>query len=226
MASIPHTVESATRIAASCEGDSVECSHLLITSGAIAVWITALARPLVLVLGGHAYTGSAIAIGPLALAFVAMLSSQVTTIGITISKRNRYIAQYATYAAVVNIALCIALVHLLGMVGAAWATTAAYLLLTLCSLWRSQRLWPVVYELRRSATAAVLTVAFVLAGIRTDRSLWHASFGAVVIILALCIGFPALMLVTRTVDGRDVALLRRYLAATVVGLRRTRPPVR
>jgi hypothetical protein len=46
----------------------------------------------------------------------------------------------------------------------------------------------------------------------------------VAIILALCIGFPALVLVTRTVDGRDVTLLRRYLAATVAGRRRTKPP--
>ncbi len=225
MAWIPHAVESATQDrerAAKQFGRML--TYLLIGSGAIAVWITALARPLVLVLGGHAYAGSAIAIGPLALAFVAMLSSQVTTVGISISKKNRYIAQYAAYAAVVNIALCIVLVRLLGMVGAAWATTAAYLVMTLCSLWRSQRLWPIVYERRRSAIAAILTVAFVLVAIQTDRSPWHTSLGAVAVILALCIGFPAVVLVTRTVDGRDVALLRRYLAATVLGRRRTKPP--
>lgn len=70
-------------------------------------------------------------VGPLALAMVFSSSNQVTSIGLTISRKTKYFAFYTFLAALLNIILNFILIPKHGMVGAAWATTFSYLFLTI-----------------------------------------------------------------------------------------------
>ena len=60
-------------------------------------------------------------------------------------------------AAGINIGLNLLLIPPFGMIGAAWATAAAYGSLTVAYLLTSHRLWPFAYEVRRGLTIIALT---------------------------------------------------------------------
>lgn len=182
-------------------------TYLLAASGGVAVALTALSRPLIELFAGPRYLNAAPAVGPLALAFVAQVSVHVTAFGIYIAKRNRYHAQYAAYAAVVNVALCVSLVAWIGMVGAAWATAAAYLTLTLFCAWRSQRLWPIAYEVRRSLTVVAVTGAFTLGAMQLSGS----SLVAALLGVAVSIGYLGAVVILGGLDRRDLDQLRSVL---------------
>jgi O-antigen/teichoic acid export membrane protein len=98
-------------------------TYLLVAGGFISVCMTAFSHELVEVLAGHRYAAAASAVPPLALAFVALASVQVTALGISIAKRTRFVAQYSLYAGVLNVVLCLVLIPPYGIVGAAWAST-------------------------------------------------------------------------------------------------------
>ena len=63
-----------------------------------------------------------------------------------------------------NVALNLALIPPYGMIGAALATVAAYTTMAVGMAWWSQRIYPVPYQWRRVATAALAAVALAVAG--------------------------------------------------------------
>jgi len=130
--------------------------------GALCVGVTVFADRIVAVMAAPAYRSAASAVAPLALALVAYAATQITVSGITLTGRTRYVAIHSVAAAAVNIGLCLALIPRYGMIGAAWATTAAYLLLAILYLVTSQRLWAVEYEVRRALALCVAIAAFAL----------------------------------------------------------------
>jgi O-antigen/teichoic acid export membrane protein len=134
---------------------------LLVAFGLIAVIVSVFAHQLVSIVAGPGYSRAELAVGPLALAFVAYASTQVTATGISLMKKTKYIVVITWAAALLNVALNVALVPVGGMVASAWATLASYILLTLAYLGVSQRLWRVQYETRKAVAVSVLTLAFV-----------------------------------------------------------------
>ena len=139
-------------------------TYILAGFGLLAVAMAVFADELIGLLAGSGFEGAADAIPPLALGMVAYASTHVTAGGISLAGRTAYLAVYSWAAAVVNVLLCVVLIPPFGMIGAAWATTAAYVALTIGYGMTSHRLWAFGYDWRRALTILALTVAAVLAG--------------------------------------------------------------
>ncbi|MEO7295106.1 MAG: oligosaccharide flippase family protein [Candidatus Limnocylindria bacterium] len=210
----PHAIqlyEDAREVAAVIYGRVM--TYLLAGFGLLAVGLSVFGPELLMVLTGPGYQGAMSGIAPLAIAMVAMASTQITAGGITLAKRTHYLAVITWVAAVLNVALNVMLDARFGMVGAAWATAAAYISLTLMYLVTAQRLWPVTYEIRRSATLIALILAFSL-----GAGLLPSGFQLEIVALkaAYLVGFMAATLACRAIDGRET----REVWALMVRIRR------
>ncbi|HEV8463041.1 MAG TPA: flippase [Gaiellaceae bacterium] len=176
---------------------------LIVTFGTLAVVVTTFAHELLTVFVGREFLGAERAVGPLALGFVAFATTQVTSLGMTVRKRTTYLALVAWAAAIVNIVLNLIFVPPYGMVASAWATTASFAFITVGYFVIGQRLWPFVVEHRRVLIASTLAFAFtVLAPALPDFGV----AAAVAVKLVYVGAFAALLLVTRTVDRRELAV--------------------
>jgi len=79
----------------------------------------------------------------------------LTSIGIGIEKKARYYPLITAAAAAANIGLNLALIPRFGMMGAAWATAAAYALMAALGAIISQRLYPIPLEWGRLVQLAL-----------------------------------------------------------------------
>jgi O-antigen/teichoic acid export membrane protein len=184
-------------------------TYVLAGMGFLCVGVTTFAPELMRLLSKPAYYPAAAAVGPLAFAMIAYTSIAITGAGISLKKQTKYLAVFAWVAAVANLVLNLLLDHQFGMMGAAWATTAAYVLLTLCYFVVAQRLWPVTYERRRAVTLLGLIVAFMLGA----GFLPGGHIGLTVIVKGLyCGAFLAACFVLGALDGREVRMLRSFLS--------------
>jgi O-antigen/teichoic acid export membrane protein len=184
-------------------------TYLMAGFGLIAVGLTVFAPEILGVLTGPAYHSAASAVAPLAIALVAMASTQVTAGGITLAKKTAYLSIFAWVAAGANLALNLLLDGPFGMIGAAWATAVAYILLTLLYLVASQRLWAIAYEVRRTSAVIVLILGFtLLAG-----SLPSGSPVLVVLVKTLwCLAYVGGCVLLRAFDKRELDEIRGFLS--------------
>jgi O-antigen/teichoic acid export membrane protein len=183
-------------------------TYVLAGFGWLAVGLTVFGPELLEVLTSPAYQPAAAAIAPLAIAMVAMASTQITAGGISLMKRTHYLAIYAWVAAVINVVLNLVLDAPFGMLGAAWATAAAYVILTLLYLATSQRMWAIPYEIRRSSALVVLIVVFALAAMALP-----SGFDPVVIAVKVVYGlaFVAVAFAVGALDRRELHVARVML---------------
>ena len=92
-------------------------------------------------------------------------------IGVGRARRTQFNWVVTGAAAVVNVALNFALIPTYGMMGAAIATVAAYTTMAVGMAWWSQKIYPVPYQWRRVATAALAAVALAAVGKELDVGL-------------------------------------------------------
>jgi O-antigen/teichoic acid export membrane protein len=154
------------------------------------------------------------AVGPLALGAVAVGISAVAMSGISYVRRTELLAGAAVLAAVVNIGLNFALIPPFGMVGAAFATAAAYLLLATIQYVLAQRLYPTPYEPAKVLTTLALASAFGVLGVVPLHPL---ALELAVKTLALA-AFLVTLRLSGAIDGQDVLKLRD-LAGRIRGVR-------
>jgi O-antigen/teichoic acid export membrane protein len=86
------------------------------------------------------------AVGLLSLGMLAFGVGSIAMAGISLARRTVYFALFTGAAGIFNIALNFALIPPYGMVGAAFATAAAYALLAALYYWMAQRVYPTPYE--------------------------------------------------------------------------------
>jgi O-antigen/teichoic acid export membrane protein len=188
-------------------------TYILVGFGVISVGITTFAHELLSVLASREFVGASRAVGPLALAFVAYASIQVTATGISLRKKTGYLAIFAWGAALLNLGLNLAFAGAYGMMAAAWATLVSYVFLTLGYFVVSQRLWPVSVERRKALLAILITGAFTVAvPVLPDLPLAPA----LAMKLAYVTACLALLIILGVVE-------RHELVAFVTPLRRLRP---
>lgn len=183
-------------------------TYILVSFGLLAVALTAFAHDLISMLSTGRYAGAAAAIGPLALGYVAYASVQVTALGISLRKRTIYLMLVAWAAALLNLGLNLAFDKRYGMVAAAWATCAAYVLLTLGYLAFSHRLWPFSIERRKGLAAIAVTAAFTFFAPRLPNVALPAAIG-----LRSAYVFAAVvaLVLLEVVDRREIAVLLSFL---------------
>jgi O-antigen/teichoic acid export membrane protein len=138
-------------------------TYLLAGFGLLCVGFTAFAPEVMVMLSTPPFYPAALAVGPLALGVMASASTQITALGVTLSKRTVYFSICAWIAALLNVGLNVWLIPRWGMVAAAWTTALAYVTMSVGYFAASQRLWPIVYDKRPALTAIGLTLAFTVA---------------------------------------------------------------
>ncbi len=108
------------------------------------------------------WTGAAV-IPVVALAYLLHGFFLLTSIGIGIEKRARYYPMITAAAATTNIGLDLVLIPRTGMMGAAWATVAGYLVMAALGAWLSHRLYPIPIEKGRLVPLVLAAFAVYLA---------------------------------------------------------------
>ena len=136
----------------------------------------------------------------------------VVTSGLYIERRTNVLAWIAVAGGLLNILICLVAAPRWGMVSIAWATPAAYALMSALGAWQSNRVFPVPYEWRRLAQlAAQVTVLFAL-----DRWLHASGLAASLprVILLKCgvlLAFPIMLVATGFFRHGEMRALRAML---------------
>ncbi len=194
-------------------------TYLLIGFGILVVGVTAFSGVLLRVLAAPAFAPAALAVGPMALGVMANATVNITALGITLTKKTKYLAMATWIAAGINVVLNLALIPAMGMLGSSWAMAVTYACLSTAYLLIGQRLWPVVYEKRRSLTTVGLTVIFTV-GVFALPNL--PLIEGIVLKAVYCLAFVVALVVARVVDRREFQALASLLpgraaAATMAG---------
>jgi O-antigen/teichoic acid export membrane protein len=196
-------------------------TYILAGFGLLAVGLTVFADELIAIFAGSDYAGASAAVLPLAVGMLAYATTHVTAGGISLVGRTTYLALYSWMAAVINIVLNVLLIPPFGMVGAAWATAAAYVSLTTGYGITSYRLWAFDYDIRPAMTTLALTATALLGtAALPDAVAGQPALGLGVMALKFlyCLALLAAMF---WLGGLDRAELHRMRAA-LAGLRRRR----
>ena len=135
----------------------VIASWLALALGLLAPWLVRLlTQP-------EFYEGERV-VAPLAFGGMAYAAYIVMAIGVGRAKRTQFNWAITGLAALVNVALNVILIPPYGIMGAAVATVAAYVVMFLAMTWYAQRVFPVPYQWRRVLTAVGAAVTLLLAG--------------------------------------------------------------
>ena len=190
-------------------------TYILAGFGMLATGLTVFADELITLLAGDGFRDASVAVLPLSVGMIAYASTQVTAGGISLKNRTVFLAVYSWMAAVINVVLNLVLIPPFGMVGAAWATAAAYVFLTAAYAITSHRLWPFEYEGRRAATILALTAVALIgstllpAADVADPAMWIAATGTN---LLYCVALLAAMFWFGGLDRSELRRLRWALA--------------
>lgn len=145
------------------------------------------------------------AIPPLAFASVFFAGFIVVTIAAGRTRRTQFNWIAAAAAGIVNVSLNLWLIPAYGMLGAAYSTLSAYVLLMVIRTWNAQKLFHVAYQWRRVAT--VLLAAGALTGV---GQLFHHSLP---LAFALTLAYPLLLAALGFYLPVERRRLRRLLPA-------------
>ena len=188
-------------------------TYLAVCLCAAALILTLFAREAISVMA-PAFNSAYEAVGLLTLSIVAFGFSTVLIAGISIVRRTKVLAALAIVAAMVNIGLNLALIPPFGMVGAAEATAASFVLLAALHYRVAQHYYSTPYELGKVLTVVALASA---AGILGLLPLSPPSLIIPLKVIALA-AFLLLLRVTGVVDPVELARLR----ALIGGMMRVR----
>ena len=133
----------------------------------------------------------------------------VVTAGLYIERKTRVLPWIAGAGAALNIACASSLQSRWGMVGVAFATPAAYALMSALGAWQSNRVYPVPFEWRRLAHLGVL-VALLFAADRwiAARGVQPLSGSGLALKGVVLLGLPTLLVVTGFFRHGEWAALR------------------
>jgi O-antigen/teichoic acid export membrane protein len=130
------------------------------------------------ILANPSYAASAAVVGVLSLGVLANSLSYVAGTGLALAKKSSPVTAAAFIAAGVNTILNFLLIPGWGIAGAAWSTAVSWIVYTGYIFFRSQRVHPLPYDLRRAALIVLLLAGVVFAAPYLD-------FGSVPLDLAV-----------------------------------------
>lgn len=151
-------------------------NYILVGFGFLCVALTAFSREVMVLLSTPSYYSASKAIGPLALGIIALATTQVTALGISLSKKTHYFITCAWFAAILNVLLNILWIPKWGLLASSWATAISYAALSFAYAIVSQKLWPMIYDFRKISLSIALTVAFTLEAERLPSVLGFETF--------------------------------------------------
>ncbi|MFG0319263.1 MAG: lipopolysaccharide biosynthesis protein [Planctomycetota bacterium JB042] len=134
-------------------------SYYAVVAGFLAAGLAACGEPLVRLMTDAKYHSCHVVVPILALSIVLFGANEFPRVGFLVKSRTRMLPVLVGVAVVVNLALNLALIPRYGMLGAAWASVGAYVVLVLLHARFGQRLYRLEYEWGRIAKATVATAA-------------------------------------------------------------------
>ena len=156
----------------------VVASWLALALGLLAPWLVRLlTQP-------EFYEGERV-VAPLAFGGMAYAAYIVMAVGVGRAKRTQFNWVITGFAAVVNVVLNLILIPPYGIMGAAVATVASYVVMFLGMTWYAQRVFPTPYQWRRVLTAVAAALALLLTG---------RALGGLAVALALSLAYPLALL--------------------------------
>lgn len=183
-------------------------SYYLIFFFILAVLISTFGQEILRVFTTSKYYQAASVIGPLTIAMVFAASNQVTSLGITLSRKTKYFAFYTACAAILNILLNFLLIPKYGMVGAGWATALSYLFLTIAYFLVSQKFIFLKINHLKIFKLVVLSLGMIIFGpIFWNYNLWQNLLVKVLEILI----FGSLLYFTGVIEKQEIDYLKIYL---------------
>jgi O-antigen/teichoic acid export membrane protein len=172
----------------------------------LAVGISFFGLEILKILTTAKYFPAARAIAPLSLAMAFQATIQITSTGIYLTKKTKFIAVCSITAAVVNTAANFLLIPKFGMMGAAWATALSFFSLTATYLYFSQKL--VFLKINWSKVFRILLVGFIV--VIFAPMTWQFSFGVNLIIkITECLIFIGLLPVLGIVEMSEIKAIKK-----------------
>ena len=155
------------------------CSWVSLALGLLSPWLVRLLAR------GPGFHRASEAVALLAFGSAAYAGYAVLSIGVGRARATQFNWVISGAAAVVNVVLNVILIPPYGMMGAAVATAAAYVVLFLGMAVYAQRVYPTPYQWRRVATLAGVAVGLTVLGKALDVPLGGA--------IALALAYPLLL---------------------------------
>lgn len=171
MASGPRLLREATTLSA------LVIAVLAVSVGLLAPELTAL-------LGSERWggaTGEAARVTPV-VAFASAVYGlyYMVVSAVFLARRTRVLPVLTIVAGLTNVALNVALIPRLGIMGAAWATLAGYSLLAVLTIWYAGRVFPLQLDARRLAVIFALSAALLIVGSTVSAAVAATVVGGVV----------------------------------------------
>lgn len=141
----------------------------LLAAGAAGTLLAVFAREALAVLATPTYFRAHVLVGPIVAALILRGAANIVAIGALLTRRTGVVSAASIVSAVVDLALLLALVPVLGGMGAALATLAARLAGVAWVYLRTRREYPVPYPWGRIAWAAAIFTAAVVAAVAASR---------------------------------------------------------
>lgn len=135
----------------------------------------------------------------------------VVTAGLYIERRTSVLAWIAGVGGLLNVVLCLIAAPRWGMVSVAWATPAAYAIMSALGAWQSNRVFPVPYEWGRLAQLAVQVAVLFALDRGLDRAMPLVSPSVILIKCALLLAFPIMLFVTGFFRHGEMRALRSMI---------------
>ncbi|HET7321414.1 MAG TPA: polysaccharide biosynthesis C-terminal domain-containing protein, partial [Longimicrobiaceae bacterium] len=146
----------------------------------------------------------------LAYMFAGMYS--VVTAGLYIERKTHILPWIAGLGALINIAIALVASRHLGMVAVAWATPASYILMAVLGAWQSNRFYPVPFEWGRLVHLGAIVAAIYFIDVWLTGGMPQAAGGTLALKIAILLGFPVLLVVTRFFRAGEWKAMRRIVA--------------
>jgi len=178
-------------------------TYLLLVATWVALALGLLAPWIVRLLATPSFYGASRVVAPLAFAAAALGGYIVIAIGVGRARRTQFNWVVTGAAALVNVGLNMILIPPYGMMGAAVATVAAYVLMFAAMAWWAQRVYPVPYQWRRVATLAAVGVTLYALGKGLEVDLPAA--------IALALSYPLVLLPLRFYLPAELRRIRRLV---------------
>lgn len=182
--------------------------YYLIFFFSLATLISLFSREILGILATSKFYDATRVIGPLSIAMVFAASNQVTSLGITLSRKTKYLALYTGIAAVINIILNFLLIPRYGMVGAGWATALSYLFLTVAYFLCSQKFIRLEIDWSKILKLVVLSLVVILCAPIFWRYGFWLNLGIKFIEISI---FGALLYITDVIEKQEIDYLKIML---------------
>ncbi len=183
--------------------------YILVFFSLLAVSLTTFSPEILRLLTTPQYFNAAAAVAPLSLAVVAHASTQVTALGISFSRKTKYIALSSWIAAMTNLGLNALLIPRWGILGAASASTVSAIVLTLGYYIMSQRLYPIKLDKVAILKIGLACIAFTIGGRFVNVDSLILGIG---IKIGFVLSFIGVLFVSRVFDASELAYFKGWLS--------------